>query len=111
MVKPYSVRVDSQCGTTTIVLGGEIDLAAGPEVRATIADVILAEPQTRLVIDLTATTFMDSTAVNALMLAHHAAAKVGASFEVRSNPTVDRVLEVSGVAALLGVGSKLAATG
>ena len=111
MVKPYSVRVERQDGTTTIHLGGEIDLSAGPDVRTAVAEVVLGDPPTRLVFDLTDTTFADSTAMNALVLAHHAASLVGASIEVTSNPAVDRLLEVSGVSALFGSGSALMATG
>ena len=111
MGKPYSVRVDSHDGTTTIRLAGEIDAAAGPDVRAAVAGIILGEPPTRLVFDLTDTTFADSTAMNALVLAHHAALMVGASIEVRSNPRVDRMLEISGVAALSDSDSELAAAG
>ena len=111
MVKPYSVRVERQDGTTTIRLAGEIDLCAGPDVRTAVADVILGEPPARLVFDLTDTTFADSTAANALVLAHHAASLIGASIEVTSNPVVDRVLGASGVSALLGSGSELRATG
>ena len=111
MAELYSVGVERQDGTTTIRLGGEIDLCAGPAVRSAVADVILGEPPTRLVFDLADTTFADSTAMNALVLAHHAALMVGASIEVTSNPVVDRVLEVSGVAAFFGSNQELAAAG
>ena len=111
MVELYSVRVERQDGTTTIRLSGEFDLCAGPDLRAVIADVILGEPPTRLVFDMTNTTFADSTTVNALVLAHHAAVMVGASIEVMASPVVRRVLEVSGVASLFGPNSDLAAAG
>ena len=111
MVEPYFVRVERQDGTTTIRLGGEIDLCAGPDLRAAIADAIVGERTTRLVLDLTNTTFADSTAISALVLAHHAAMTIGASVEVASNPVVDRVLEVSGVASLFASGPFLRAAG
>jgi anti-anti-sigma factor len=111
MVEPYSVRVERQDGTATIRLRGDIDLCAGPAVRAAVADVVLGEPSTRVVFELTETTFADSMAVGALVLACHAALMVGASIEVASNPMVDRVLDVSGVAAFFGSRSELAAAG
>ena len=102
MDEPYSVRVECDGGTTTIRLAGEIDLSAGPDMRAAVAGLVLGVPPTRVVLDLTDTTFVDSSGIKALLYARDAAARVGASMEVTSNPTVDRVLEVSGVAALLG---------
>lgn len=104
MVEPYSVRVERREGTATIRLGGAIDLCAGPDVRIAVAEVVLGEPPTRLVVDLSDVTFADSTAMNALVLAHHAAVLVGASIEVTSNPAVDRVLEISGVSSLFSGG-------
>ena len=107
MGEPYSIRVDSHGGMTTISLGGEIDVAAGRSVRAAVADSILVDPRPdRLVIDLTDTTFMDSTGLNALVLARHAARFVGAVLEVTSGPpTVMRVLEISGLQRFLNVRS------
>ena len=111
MVKPYSVRVENQGDTTTIVLCGEIDLAAGPALRAAVAQVILGEPKARLVFDLTDTTFVDSTAMSALVIACHGASLIGASVRVTSNPLVDRVLEASGVSDLFASAAELAPTG
>jgi anti-anti-sigma factor len=76
--------VDGHYGTTTIRLGGEIDVAAGPDVRAAVADSILGDRPHRLVIDLTVTTFTDSTGVNALELARRAAEAVSPVVEVAS---------------------------
>lgn len=108
MGEAYSVRVESHDGATTIVLDGEIDLVAGPAVRAAVADAVLRFPPKRLVIDLTGTTFMDSTGVNALVLARHVARMVGASIEVMPSPAVARILEVFG---LPDFGAELAPAG
>jgi len=111
MGEQYSVRVESQAGTTTVRLSGEIDLAAGPKVRAVIADVVLGVAPKRLLLDFTDTTFMDSTGVNALVLAHHAATMVGATVELTPSPAVTRILEVSGVSDLFGLVSELPLAG
>jgi anti-anti-sigma factor len=105
MGQPYSIRVDSKDGTTTIRLGGEIDLVAGRNVRAAVADSILGDRPDRLVIDLTDTTFLGSAGVNALVLAHHAAHFVGAALEVTPGPpsVMWVVLEISGLERFLNV--------
>jgi anti-anti-sigma factor len=105
MGEAYSVRVDSGHRTTTIHLGGEIDIAAGPDIRAAVADAILDKPSpARLVVDLTDTTFLGSTGLGALVLGHHAARFVGAVLEVASGPpNVMRVIERSGLERFLNV--------
>ena len=95
MGKPYSVQVKRHDGTTTIRLGGEIDAAAGPDVRAAVADSILDRPD-RLVIDLTDLTFLDSTGFHALHYARDATEAVRAALEIIVGPkTPMRVLEVT----------------
>jgi anti-anti-sigma factor len=94
--KPYAIRVDSYAGTTTIRIRGDIDSAAGRDLRAAIADSILADPPDRLVIDLTAVTFIDADGVDALSLARHAAGFVRARLEITpSAATRSRILEMS----------------
>jgi anti-anti-sigma factor len=94
--KPYAIRVDSYAGTTTIRLRGDIDSAASRDVRAAIADSILADPPDRLVIDLTAVTFIDTDGVDALSLARHAAAFIRARLEITpSAATGNGILELS----------------
>src|SRR5260221_282493 len=96
MGKPYAIRVDSYARTTTIRLRGGIDFAAGPDVRAAIAASILADPPDRLVIDLTAVTFIDADGVDALSLARHAAGFVRARLEVTPSAAIgSRILEMS----------------
>jgi len=98
MAKPYSVWVSRRDGTTTISLTGEIDMAAGPEVRAVVTDSILGDRPLRLVLDLVGTTFIDSAGANALVLARNAARLVGAELEVAPPaPHLNRVLELAGV--------------
>jgi anti-sigma B factor antagonist len=97
MVKTYAVRVSHQDRTTTISLTGEIDAAAGPEVRAVVTDSMLRDRPHRLVLDLVGTTFIDTTGANALALARNAARLVGAELEVRRPaPRIARVLDLAG---------------
>ncbi|MEY2569909.1 MAG: anti-sigma factor antagonist [Acidimicrobiaceae bacterium] len=98
MVKPYSVTVSRQGGTTTISLTGAIDIAAGAEVRAVVTATTLRDRPLRLVLDLLGTTFIDATGANALVLARNAARLVGAELELRRPaPHLARVLELAGV--------------
>jgi len=93
-----SVRVSHHDDTTTIALVGEIDMAVGPELRAAVADATLGDHPLRLVIDLTSTTFIDSVAVSAVVLARHAARLVDADFELTScAPLVARALALGGL--------------
>jgi len=96
MGKAYAIRVDSHRGTTTIRLSGDINMAAGRDLRAAVADSILGDPPHQLVIDLTAVTYIDRGGVDALGLARHAAGFVGARFDVKpGSPTAMQMLETS----------------
>jgi anti-anti-sigma factor len=103
--EPYSIVVDSDDGTTTIRLGGEIDVAAARGVRVAVADSILDNPPPRcLVIDLRDTTFLGSTGINALVLARSAAGFVRATLRVTPGPAnVMRVIELCGLQHVLNV--------
>jgi anti-anti-sigma factor len=93
-----SVRANSHHGTTTISLLGEVDVASRQDVLAVVSDSVFGDRPDRVVIDLTDTTFVDSSGIALLALACHAADSVGADYEVTAGPrTVARVLELSGV--------------
>jgi anti-anti-sigma factor len=53
-------------------------------------------PQT-LIVDLTDTTFLDSSAITALILARHLAQHVGAAFELIGTPATTRTIQISGL--------------
>jgi len=58
-----------------VLMEGELDIASAPTLRDELAEVITAEPRPRVVCcDLTEVTFMDSTALSALVFAHETAA-------------------------------------
>jgi anti-anti-sigma factor len=73
MGERFDIQVNSQAGTTTLCLSGQIDINAGRAVRGAVADATFGcRPQT-LIVDLTDTTFLDSSAITALILARHLA--------------------------------------
>jgi anti-sigma B factor antagonist len=76
---------------------GEIDLAAARSVRTEIADAFACH-SAHVRIDLQDVTFMDSTGLNLLALAHRAAVVAGVVLTiVPGPPSVMRALELSGL--------------
>jgi anti-anti-sigma factor len=95
--------VDHDDDVVILVAGGELDYAAGPQFRERIADAIAAGA--RLIVDLSPTTFIDSTAIGALVgavmrLREHG----GASLTVvcsEANEQVWRTFDIAGVTGLI----------
>jgi anti-anti-sigma factor len=94
---PLSVETESSDGLRPIKLAGELDLAGAPPVEAAVEEG-LADPETRLVIDLSALTFIDSTGIAILVAAmgdERGADRLG--FVPSTAPAVTRVLQLTGV--------------
>jgi anti-sigma B factor antagonist len=89
-----------------IDLSGELDLSAVASIDAAIQDT-LADPGTTVVkLDLALATFIDSTALGALVRGRRAASAEGRRFVVvNATGHVRRVLEITGVAPMLTVES------
>ncbi len=86
-------------GTTLVVTPhGELDIATYVDLRDAVDAVQKDSPDADgLVIDLSATTFMDSSALGLLIGLHRRAAQVGTRFGLVgvTNPTVLRLLDVT----------------
>ncbi|HEY0416059.1 MAG TPA: STAS domain-containing protein [Gaiellaceae bacterium] len=96
------VRAVEEVGDAVVVrLAGELDLHNAPDVRAALADAIGRSPA-RVVVDLSAVEFVDSTALGALVEAH---AKLGAQGLALAAPQHEprRTLHVSGLDRRLAV--------
>jgi anti-anti-sigma factor len=80
---------------------GEHDAHTAPELAAELDQVIA--PGTRVVVDLTETTFVDSMIINAILSARADAEKVGATLVIATAPGTPprRVVELLGLPALL----------
>lgn len=80
-----------------VTASGELDIASAPMLRDELAAVITAKPRPRVVCcDLTEVTFMDSTALSALVFAHETAAMGGQEFCVAgARSSVHRVIELT----------------
>jgi len=85
----------------TISLSGELDLATADDVQREL-ERIEATDAASIVLDLSGLTFMDSTGVRLLITAHaRSRADSNRLSLLRGAPAVQRVLELSGVDALL----------
>ena len=92
-----SLRRESESPVCIVGLDGEIDLAVVPGVREKL-DEALAAGCTTLVLDLTAVTYADSTALGLLVWTDRRLSPVGGKVILAgANPDVSRILELSGL--------------
>jgi anti-sigma B factor antagonist len=89
-----------------LVAGGELDYAATPQLSEQLADHINAG-MTRLVLDLSSVTFIDSTAIGALVGAvMRMQERDGGSLSVvcaQENRRVLRIFEIAGIESMIAV--------
>ncbi len=92
---------------TALAVDGEIDMATVDVLNEAIQAVLASDSQ-NLVVDLTATAFMDSTGLKALVMADRSFEESGRSFAlaVKAGP-IGRLIELSGVEAKLKIVSAL----
>jgi anti-sigma B factor antagonist len=92
---------DTECDDDLVVLlaGGQLDFAAGPQLRERIAEQIDAGCK-QLVLDLSAATFIDSSVIGVLVGAAVRLRNDGGSLAVvcpAENRSVVRIFEITGV--------------
>lgn len=102
-----SVRTESAAGDgrTVVHVAGDVDLESADDLRAALEVVVPApQPGHQTVVDLADVPFLDSSGVRVLLEARTAALAGGGALVVH-NPSgmVARVLEVTGVAGILGL--------
>jgi anti-sigma B factor antagonist len=90
-------------GTCTLVLSGEADLAVADDI-VQLGTLSLDDPAThRLVIDLQAVTFIDSSGLSAFVKLNNLAQDSSRRFELANvAPGVERVLTISGLDKVFG---------
>ncbi|WP_239088353.1 STAS domain-containing protein [Planosporangium mesophilum] len=97
-----TTRADAVRNTTTIALDGEFDVGAADELRRTLVETIMRHRPRRVVVDLGAVTFMDSTCIGTLVAGYHTACDVGVDLTVTdAKPFLAQVLATSGLHQLL----------
>ena len=84
-------------GTLKVALMGELDESTASEVRSALDEHILNSPGHRLIIDLSALSFMDSTGIGVLVGRYRKFRNDVAFFIADPNATVDKILRLSGI--------------
>ncbi|MEU4217468.1 STAS domain-containing protein [Actinoplanes sp. NPDC026623] len=96
----FEARTAAGKGRVTVVLHGECDLTARAQLTAVLLDAVGREES--VFVDVAGVSFFDSTGVQALVIAHHAARRrKGQLFVVNAGGAVAAVLELTGLDALL----------
>lgn len=96
-----SMRSEREGDVHTLRLSGELDLATAAEVQRELEHVEATDAES-IVLDLSELTFMDSTGVRLLVTAHaRARADSNRLTLLRGGRAVQRILQLSGVEALL----------
>lgn len=98
-----SISIDSvgDARRRTIVVTGELDISTLPDFRAALSEVQRQQVQ-RVEVDLSRTTFLDSTCIGALVSADQALRAEGGWLRVvGSQGMVKRALDLTGVSGLL----------
>ena len=80
-------------GRTTLTVAGEVDLAVAGELTQVGCGQVAAKPSETLYVDLSGVTFMDSTALNALIMIRNAAS--APVVLVRPSTSVLRLLQLT----------------
>ena len=94
-----------------VVAHGEVDLATVSRLRDAVSD-HLSQGRTRLLLDLSAVTFIDSTGLGVIVGAAKKAYGLGGSLElVCDNPRILRLLTITGLARSFPVHATLADAG
>ncbi len=93
----FEVHEHSHEKVEVISVVGEIDLATAPELRA-VLDRVLDAGAASLIVDLSGTTFIDSTALGVLIGAWKRTQNEGRTMSVvASDPRILRVFEITGL--------------
>ncbi|MFC7534377.1 STAS domain-containing protein [Actinoplanes sp. GCM10030250] len=92
-------------GAIVVEVRGSLDASTVDRVRISLLGTLQCDRPRQMVVDLTFVTFMDSTGIGGLVVAHQAARDIGTRFTVR-NPSefVHRQLRVVGLTELFGLG-------
>lgn len=109
----FDVRAATDGGCTVLSVDGELDISTASELEAAIETALAAEAPV-VVVDLTTTEFIDSTACRLLSSTSKAAVARDFRFEIvcpDDNWNVHRVLDMIGIASVVPVRSHLGDVG
>ena len=94
MTQPLSVRIDRDASHPVVSLAGELDLSTIPQLERQLIQQARSRP--RMVVDMKALTFIDSSGI-ALLLRAHRATEDGIQTVVAEGSQVERVLRLAGI--------------
>lgn len=95
------VEVVAEGGAPLVVARGELDLASAPQLRSALMRATADDPS-RLVVDLTGVTFVDSTGIGVIIGTMRRGERRDRDLRIRgASPGVRRILEIAGLTALL----------
>jgi anti-anti-sigma factor len=100
---PFEIQSAHAAGVLTVGVSGEVDMATAPALGQAIEGT--SELTTRVIVDLSGVTFLDSSALNMLVVAKRALAGRGVELRVVSplDRAVRRVFEITHLTADLSV--------
>jgi anti-anti-sigma factor len=93
---PFEVRPATSAGSAVLEVHGELDLLTAPELERAVETAMAAAPA-MLIIDLTPTTFLDSSGARQVARSARSAARAGATARVvcpKDNRTVRLVIDM-----------------
>ena len=101
----FELRLSQAAETLVVEVVGEVDMATAPELTQAIDAGMLNESVRRVVVDLTDVTFLDSSALNALVHGQRDLTERKIVFRVVSpaDQNVQRIFEIAQLAVALGV--------
>jgi anti-anti-sigma factor len=100
-IPSFDLRVVRNGRSIHLAPCGELDIATTPELEQALADAT-ADAVADIVLDLRELTFMDSTGLRALAQANARAGDSGIALSIIRGPRqIERVLEISGLGAML----------
>jgi len=101
---PLSLRFSRNDGHVVIEVAGELDIATAPLLHERLADIIEAQGNLAVVLDLAGLTFIDSSGLTALVTAHKRLAAHGGRLNLtRPCPATRRAIEITGLHRVLTV--------
>ncbi|MEU4620034.1 STAS domain-containing protein [Actinoplanes sp. NPDC023801] len=101
-IDPVGTTAD---GSVQVTLTGELDSEETELLRAAVVDAVRRHAPAPIRIDAAGLTFIDSGGIRALLIARRIAERAGSRFSMpRVHPNVLRVLEITGLLAVLCVG-------
>jgi anti-anti-sigma factor len=101
-LSPFQIEVRAAGDTMTIVLAGEFDLDAVRSFNACV-DAAIESTERAVVVDMVDVTFIDSTAISALLQFRRRLGGQGRAMRVIPlRPSVARVFELAGLGDLVG---------